>query len=373
MKRLVYVITRSDCLGGAQNHIQMLSPWMINNGFEVTVIVGGSGKLINILKDKNIEVIAMKNLIRKVSPLKDIAVFIELAMKLKKLNPDIVSCHSFKAGALIRMISILGLIKKCIFTAHGWSHIKTAQGINKYLYIYLEKILNNGCKRLITVCHEDYKYCLTKGLAKKSIVETIYNGVPDIILPQQYKKRIYRKGVNLKLITISRLDEPKDPYTLLKAMNRIKDLNWDLTLIGNGNLLEGIKSFIKEAQLTTKINLIDENYEIETYLQNSDVFILSSKSEGFPRSILESMRSSLPVVASNVGGIYEAVIPGVNGELFESGDDFKLASEVKKLIENPKLIESYGKEGRLMYESNFRFEIMSNKTKDLYKEIIESN
>ena len=95
-------------------------------------------------------------------------------------------------------------------------------------------------------------------------------------------------------------------------------------------------------------------------LHQSDIFVLSSKSEGFPLSVLEAMRSSLPVVASNVGGVSESVKFNT-GFLFSSGDSLGLSKCLAKLILDVGLREKFGINARLLYEKEFDASLMCSK------------
>ena len=111
--------------------------------------------------------------------------------------------------------------------------------------------------------------------------------------------------------------------------------------------------------------------DIHTLLLNSDIFVLSSLWEGFPRSILEAMRASMPVIATNVGGVKESVRNNINGFTFKRRNHEELRGYIKFFLDNPTKINIFGKASREIYENEFDFELMAEKTLKIYGKFID--
>lgn len=101
------------------------------------------------------------------------------------------------------------------------------------------------------------------------------------------------------------------------------------------------------------------------------MFLLISKWEGFPRSILEAMRAGLPVIASNVGGTSEAINDGITGFLVEREDVDGLKHKLCKLLSEPELCFNMGQAGYQSFISNFTFDVMYQKTYYLYESLLK--
>ena len=99
------------------------------------------------------------------------------------------------------------------------------------------------------------------------------------------------------------------------------------------------------------------------------VAVLASRWEGLPLSLLEAMRAGLPVVASRVGGVAEAVVPGQTGLLVPPGDEGALAGALEALLEDPGLRVRLGRAGRVRYQQSFGHQEMAGRTLELYRRV----
>jgi glycosyltransferase involved in cell wall biosynthesis len=105
-----------------------------------------------------------------------------------------------------------------------------------------------------------------------------------------------------------------------------------LVLVGQGELQAQLESRVQELGLTGCVELTGPVEDVWPYLASADVFALASTSEAYGIAIAEAMAAGLPVVASNVGGIPELVVPAVSGELFPVGDREALAAQLTRLL-----------------------------------------
>ncbi|HTG56101.1 MAG TPA: glycosyltransferase, partial [Niabella sp.] len=162
-----------------------------------------------------------------------------------------------------------------------------------------------------------------------------------------------------------------DHKMLIDALANLKDLNWSLDLVGDGPLMEDVREQARVLNIINRIKFLGRRWDVAELMSSADVFILTSFWEGFPRSIIEAMRAGLPVVASDVAGVSEAVIDDLTGYLIKDRNRNELENKLSVLIANPDQRMRLGEAGRKRYEELFTFEQMANKTLNLYNQTLK--
>ncbi|MBO2611444.1 glycosyltransferase family 4 protein [Shewanella algae] len=370
--KICYIITKADEIGGAQIHVRDLCERLQNEKYEPFVIVGEYGELVEQLEYIGIKVYIIKNLVRNISPLKDIKAILDIKRVLRKEKPNIVSLHSSKAGIVGRLSCWLTSIP-CVFTAHGWAF---ADGVKGHLkYIYIEKSLAFLANKIITVSEQDCSLAIKYKVASVDKLVTIHNGMKEQSFSEIIvNKRLRKDDTQVRLISVARFSAQKDHETLLIALEKLSRItsNWRIDLIGKGPLLQYTKNRAAELGIDKFVSFLGERSDVDTLLSKYDIFLLISNWEGFPRSILEAMRTSLPVIASDVGGVSESVKDGINGYLIPRKDADLLAERLKELVMDERKAIQYGEAGRQIFLNNFTFDEMYNKTKLVYIEVLSN-
>lgn len=366
MLNIVYIITRSDVLGGASVHLLDLAKGMISQGHQVHILVGGAGAFTEELKKNHIDFSSLKHLKREISLAHDILGFWEIKKYLKRLNPDIVHCHSSKAGLLGRLAA-KSLNLPVVFTAHGWAFTDGISPKKQQIYSILERFLARISDHIITVSEYDRQHGFKYQVGTSTMVQTIHNGVPDIrTIPI---KKIEPESI-VKLIMVARFEDPKDQYFLICALSKLpKYLNWQIDFLGEGPNLEKCQELASKEQLDSKIIFHGQSFKVKEFLNEADIFVLISNYEGFPLTILEAMSTSLPIVASDVGGVNESV-SSENGYLIPKGEIDCLVQALTELIVNTNLRQKLGNNSRYLYETQFSFNTMLQKTLDVYTQVL---
>ncbi len=362
--KVLYFITRSDTIGGAQIHVRDLALSMLKAGHKVVVVVGGKGIYYDVLKKNDIPVIPIMNLSRKIDCSSDFKATISFYNILKSFKPDIISLHSVKSGLIGRISSFLYRKSKVIYTAHGWSHIRTATGRKKQLYIFIERWLQVISDKVITVCDVDRDYAKEVIKIPHHKLRKIHNGMHDLLPKKNEINEI------IKFITVARFQEPKDYKTLIKAFELLPITSWQLDIVGDGPDFNEINNIVLKSKIKNKVKFLGRSDNVSNLLENSNVFILISNSEGFPRSILEAMRASLPVIATDVGGVCESVLNNENGFVIPVKSPEILCSKIKCFLDSPTLIEEFSNNSRLYYETKFTFDKLYESTTKLYIEVV---
>jgi glycosyltransferase involved in cell wall biosynthesis len=361
---VAYAITRSDSIGGGHIHIRDVALALRARGGEPVVVVGGEGPFTEELRCRAIPYRSLRHLVRPIHPWHDAAAFFELRAVLRELRPDLVSTHAAKAGWLAALAAAsLGI--PCIQTTHGWSFTTGVPRVAAYCYSWIERIGVLAADRVIAVCDYDRQLAVRYHVAPAQKVTTVHNGMPDIA-PEL---RTTPEGSPVRLVMVARFETQKDHGTLLRALAGLRGRAWQLDLIGDGPDRAQIAALAQDLGIADRVHFLGARNDVAEHLARSQVFLLISRWEGFPRSILEAMRAGLPVVASDVGGVSESVVEFETGFLVPSGDVGALQSRLELLLGFPSLRRRLGRAGRARYEAQFTFDQMFERTASMYGEL----
>lgn len=359
---VAYLITRLDEKGGAQIHVRDLACTLQSRGEQVTVISGTDGPTADFIRQQGIPVFILPQIKRRISPRDDWQAVFALKKLLTSLKPDVLSCHSTKAGILGR---ISGALARCptLFTAHGYVFTGGVPALHRLFYWLIELAVRPITKRVICVSESDRRLALRARVARPDRVSTVYNGMPDLPVAPNRKPK---NNEACRIIMVARFCSQKDHALLIRALSNLTDPPWHLTFVGGGDS-SNIATLISKLGLSSRIDILGERHDVDALLLQSDIFVLASNWEGLPRSIIEAMRSSIPVIASNVGGVSELVEQGVSGFLVPRGDAPSLTKALQQLIGNRALCEQMGNAGRLRFSNHFTFNAMLAKTVGIYQ------
>lgn len=347
-------------------HVLDLAAAAQAEGHAVEVLVGGDGIYATLLRDRGLKVINLRYLVRPVRPHLDILAVWECWRVLRHFKPDIVHVHSTKAGLVGRVAAKLAGTP-VVFTAHGWAFTEGIDEGSRRLAVFLERRAALLSDAIICVSEYDRQLAVRLGVANGSLLTCIHNGVPEVATAM----RCSGPGREvLRIVSVARLDKPKDHTLLLDALATISNLPWVLELIGDGPLTETVQRRARALGLENRVVFSGLCTDVPERLARADVFALVSGWEGLPLSILEAMRAGLPVVASDVGGVIESVHDGVTGFLIPKGDQAVLAERLSRLLSDAALREQMGRAGREVYEREFTFEVMYQRTRQVYQDVL---
>lgn len=364
MKKITYIITRSDVIGGANVHLLDLIPLIAEQNIDVELLIGGNGIVYDKALQLGIPTHSIKSLRREINFKNDYRAYKEIKAHLIKKKPDLIHLHSSKAGIIGRLVA-QKLDIPVLFTAHGWAFTDGVPRFKRILYRAIEQHFASYADKIITVSEYDKNLALKNNVSNNKQLTTIHNGIADTC----FEKR-HSENKTCELIMVARFDTPKDQMLLLKALTQLKDYNWRLKFVGNGPSLESCQHFCSMNGLEDRVFFLGERNDVEWQLANADIFVLTSRWEGFPISILEAMRAGLPVIASDVGGVSEAVIDKVTGFTVSYSNELALVDRLKKLICNPNTRQSLGQAGRERFLKFFTINRMVRKTINIYNDII---
>jgi glycosyltransferase involved in cell wall biosynthesis len=364
--RILYVVTSAG-FGGASMNVLLLMRYMVEKGHTVGLISANDRRLIAGARELGVRVFVNPYFVRRLHLLNDIRAFIPVYKAIKEFKPDLIHAHSTKAGLIVRFWSALLNFKPVIFTAHGWAFTEGRKYWKRWLLAKIEKIAAIVTTKIICVSNHDKELALKFKVAPLEKLTVVYNGVdPKPFLNAQ------RNRTDSKVIVtfVGRLAPPKDLTMLLKAVKPLAGI--EVLIVGDGELRKEVEKYILKNGLSKKVFLLGEREDVPEILVNSDVFVLPSRWEGLPFTIIEAMMAGLPVIASKVGGVPELVDDGITGFLVPPGDYRSLAQAIQKLVDDKNLREVMGKNGREKALKLFTVERMLSETAKVYDEVLRT-
>ncbi len=349
--KILQVVTLSQW-GGAQRIALDYSRILRDSGYRVALSSSPGGELEERAGGEKITFYPLR-MKRKISPLSDLKSLLALRELVKKEGFQVLHSHSTKAGLLSRNPAVPGVK---IFTAHGWCF---TPGARNRACKFLEKIAARFSWKIICVSLFDLRLALDAGI-KRSKLAYIPNGIGDV-------ETISDPALSPVIVSVARFSPQKDHRTLLRALAGLPGA--EAWLVGEGPLLETVRKMAEEMGVSRRVKFMGFRRNIEEILSRAGVFVLSSRWEGLPISVIEAMRSALPVVATRVGGLEELVVDGVSGFLVPPQNPAVLREKLRVLLENPSLRRDMGMKGREIYLSRYTLEKMKEGLLELYRSL----
>lgn len=319
--------------GGVYTYFKDLSDYFgedqIRKDISTTIIYSGNRKEIDPEKigsefSKGVLLTRM-DMVREISPVQDFKAILLLRKELKKLNPDIIHLHSSKAGVLGRIACFLLFErKKTFYTPHGYSFLRTdISSLSKKLFYSIEK---NFPKLFggVTIACGDTEYEIAQKLGKSYLIRNSIN-IEEI---QQQSSKHHNQVLTIGIV--ARITPARNPKLFNAIALRFPEFNF--VWIGDGEL----NSLLTAPNIRITGWSLDRNVALKE-LNAIDIYIQTSVWEGLPIAVLEAMVMKKPVLATNVIGNKDIVVPNETGFLFNSieelDDYFELLKEEKVRIE----------------------------------------
>lgn len=340
--------------------------WIVYNNKEVDDIFRRtikqlSGKVKPILVDSFVRDLNFKN---------DIKTYFRINKIIKKIKPDIVHCHSSKAGVLGRLAAKNRNIKKIYYTPHWYSFLSPEfSPLKRKLFIEIEKNLS---KHMTTKTFNTSKGEKDSAINYKIDIsekfKVIYNGLPDVEFPKRndIRRELCVPEDAFLLGNSARLSHQKNPKLFIDIANKVikEDKTIHFIWIGDGPLKEKIKKKVDEYNIVENIHLIGYKENSEFLVSGFDGFFSTSNGESFGYSAVEALRAGIPLLLSDVMGHNEVCLPNENGLLFNANNESKFKDIVFEFIDFSKTINT--EDVKDSFKKRFSLDQMIEKICDEY-------
>ncbi|KUJ62547.1 glycosyl transferase family 1 [Flavobacteriaceae bacterium CRH] len=331
--KVVHIVEALE--GGVYTYFRDLSNFFgdeeINKTLETTIIYsenrnGVSTQKVNAEFSNTVNLISI-DMVRKISPVKDLKSIFKLTSELRKMNPDIIHLHSSKAGVLGRIAYFFLFTKKRIFyTPHGYAFLRTdISKTSKKLYHTIEKTFQCVFGGTIIACG-DTEFEIAKKIGLSKLVR---NGVDIQDILQQF---LPHQNSKITIGIVGRITAARNPELFNEIALRFPD--FDFLWIGDGEL----NHLITAPNITITGWILDKK-KVFKRLNTIDIYLQTSLWEGLPIAVLEAMVLQKPVIATNIIGNKDVVLHNKTGFLFDQIDELDSYFEVLK---DPKTRSLFG-------------------------------
>jgi len=289
---------------------------------------------------------------------------VHLADHFRAGSYDVVHVHLFPAQLWVALAAKFSSLKApVVVTEHSAYNYRRKRG-----YRLIDRWIYAQCRSIA---------CVSEGTAEALVewlpevadkVRTCPNGIDVNVfagMSAARKSDVYSLPESCPVIlSIGRMMRQKDHATVIRALSRTEHAH--LFLVGVGPELRNHQELAWELGVVDRVHFLGQRTDVPHLLRAADIFVQSSRFEGFGIAALEAMASDLPVIASRVPGLAELV--GNAGLLFETGDDRQLAKHLNMLVNSRDLRMKLAAAGRLR-AAEFSFEKTLDSHETMYREL----
>lgn len=283
---------------------------------------------------------------------------------------DVVHVHASLSPAVSALLAKLWtrkpvLVKVACSGPHG-----DVASMRRRPFLSLRCRLLRRADRFLVLNSESIQELQELGLDKRQMA-SIVNGVDTTYFAPNEQKvtaPIEVKQASGKAVFVGRLTTQKGVDLLLRAWAQLVEPR-QLILVGEGAERSSLEALASELDLDN-VTFTGSTNDVRSYLQQADLFVLPSRSEGIPNALLEAMACGLPVVASAVGGIPDVVQDGESGLLVPPDDVPALAGAIGRLLADSDLRRRMGEKGRQRVVSDYSLKATTTRHLELYREVI---
>ena len=291
--------------------------------------------------------------------------FVRLISVLRSVDPDILAFNTPKPifiGNLASRFARVGariIFRRVSFPLHNRhiSRIKYTWNIDSVIAI-----------------SDSIRSQLLKCGIPAALVKTIHEGIDLSLYPKRPELDRPPPTEPVTVGTLSSLSHEKGLSYLIEAASLIPHVKGRarFVIVGEGSCRMELEELVRKKGLEDCIQFLGFRTDIQPLMKDFDLFVLPSLSEGLSSAIMEAMASSLPVIASKVGGIPELVQNGDNGLLVDPADPESLARAIVQLVENPETLRQMGMRGRQRMEEKFTLDRKVLETEELCCTLVAS-
>jgi glycosyltransferase involved in cell wall biosynthesis len=308
---------------------------------------------------------------RSIAPRDDLAALGRFVAIVRRVRPDVIHAHSSKAGAIARLAKLISPRLPVVYTPHGYSFAGYfSRSAERSLYRTVERALAPLADRVVCVCEAEAR--LARSVGPDSRVRVVHNGIGPAGDGTADPRIAELSGRGPVLGALTMLRPGKGLETLIAALPSVlaDHPNAQLAIVGDGPDLDELTAQAHARRVAHAVHFLGPSDDPLGALRGMDVFVHPSWAESFPYVILEAMSLARPIVASDVGGVSEAIIDGESGLLTPAGNEQSLARALAQMLESPVRAGQMGEAARRRVLGEFTTTAMIDRLVGVYEEAL---
>ncbi len=290
----------------------------------------------------------------------DVKVIKKIKAQVLTLGLDVIHTHDYKSLFYINNIAN-NLNIPIIHHIHG----ALGNTLSERIYGLVERWMMRKVSKILTVSLEQ-KFNLESSYFSYPVITQVNNGTAVHSLANNKQD-----SESLHLIMVARFTEEKNHVFAVELIEKCKknDIPVRLTLLGDGPLKGEIEKVIHSKKLEGIINLVGFTHNVQEWLDQSDILLITSRTEGMPMNMLEAMERELPILSTGVGEIPSLIEAGKCGHIYSNVDE--LFSLIADKYADKQYWKMLGSSGRSYIKSNLSVDSQSEKLQSEYKEVLQ--
>ena len=369
--KILYV-SEAPIYGGAERYLITLVEGLDRSVFAPEMIVSDRApdRLLQTLKELEIPTIAIAPIAEKT----DLKGIFRHTACFRDRQPAIV--HFNLSNPLHGQYTMLAARMAQIPALVATLHLPPRSTTPTWRGRFLERQTVCKLDTLIAVCDSSSALMVEHFGIEQKRTATVYNGIDVVDFDRevsQLPSAPLKNEDELLIGTVGRLSPQKGFDILLDAMPHILQQvpNTRLAIAGEGPEENALKTQCHKLQIETQVDFLGMRSDIPALLQAFDLFVLPSRYESFPITILEVMAASKSIVSTRVDGIPESISDSETGLLVPPENPSALAEAIVILLKDPARCTEMGKRARQRVETHFTLKQMVQNTETIYQQFSE--
>ena len=318
---------------------------------------------------------------REISLFKDLKTFLILFRMFRKEKPDIVHTHLAKAGLVGRLAAFFARVPVRIHTFHGHVFSGYFSPLKTHLFIQIERILACLSTKIVVISNQIKNDICTRYRIvsrEKTVLIPLGFDFSEMGNTDDYtgllRKQFSIPDHAVTIGIVGRLTAIKNHALFIEIAKEMLNFRDDLhfLIIGDGELQPDLQNQVHRAGIHKNVHFVGWIKQIAKIYAAIDILLMTSKNEGTPVSIIESLYFATPVIASNIGGVPDLIEHGKNGFLVNSFEVKDFIIYIDRLIQDRELYHNIADKGRHTVIEKFDIQRLLGDTKNLYRELIQN-